>query len=269
MDREESVGLRFNDGKLRYDLQHPKAIEGLVEVLTLGSKKYAPRNWEKGMNWTIVIASLKRHLAAIEKGEDYDEETGLLHADHIQCNAHFLSAYYQIAPQFDDRNHQYLKPKKIGLDIDGVLADFVGHLMKISGNEGHIPQHWNDPIIRDEFDKVKHDSSFWLTMPTLIDRSEITFEPHCYITARSIAPAITQEWLDRNKFPKATLYCVNEGESKVEMAKKSGIDIFIDDSFSNFQELNNAGVFTYLYNAKYNKKYNVGHKRIYNLKDLI
>lgn len=261
-------GLRFNTDKLRYDLQHPKAIEGLVKVLTAGSKKYAPRNWEKGMAWTTVIASLKRHLAAIENGEDFDGETGLLHADHIQCNAHFLSAYYQIAPQYDDRSHQYLKAKKIGLDIDGVLGDFIGHLMKLSGNEGYIPEHWNDPIVREEFDKVKNESSFWLTMPALINKGEITFEPHAYITARSISPAVTQEWLDRNGFPKATLYCVGVGESKVDIAKESGVDIFIDDSFSNFQELNNAGILTYLYDAKYNRKYNVGHKRIYKLNEI-
>ncbi len=56
-------GLRFNEGKLRYDLVEPFAHEKMVEVLTLGATKYAERNWEKGMKWSIVIASLKRHLA--------------------------------------------------------------------------------------------------------------------------------------------------------------------------------------------------------------
>ena len=115
-------GLRDNVGKLRYDLLHPSAIKRLVEVLTFGSTKYAERNWEKGMKWTTVIASLKRHLAAIEQGEDYDKESGLLHIDHLQCNAHFLSAYYTIYPQGDNRP---MKPKPdIGLDVDGVIADF-------------------------------------------------------------------------------------------------------------------------------------------------
>ncbi len=262
-------GLRFNEGKLRYDLTHPVATEGLVKVLTVGSIKYAARNWEKGMPWSSVIASLKRHLAAIERGEDYDPETGLLHADHVQCNAHFLSAYYKIAPDFDDRSHDYLKNKKIGLDIDGVLGDFVGHLMKVSGYEGHIPIHWNDPIVREEFEKVKKDPDFWLNIPPLMDRTDIPFEPHCYITARSIDSEVTQTWLNKCGFPIAPLYCVGVGESKIEVAKKSGIDIFIDDSFSNFQELNNAGIFTYLYNAPYNEKYDVGYRRIHSLKELI
>lgn len=99
----EEEGLRFNKGKLRYDLVHPYAHEGLVKVLTFGSSKYEDRNWEKGMSWSSVIASMKRHIAEFEKGNDYDEESGLLHIDHIQCNAHFLSAYAKEYRQGDDR----------------------------------------------------------------------------------------------------------------------------------------------------------------------
>ncbi len=97
---------RFNAGKLRYDLVNPHAHEGMVRVLTSGAEKYGDHNWERGMPWTAVLASLKRHLAAIEKGCDYDDESGELHIDHLACNAHFLSAYYRIFPQGDDRRHR-------------------------------------------------------------------------------------------------------------------------------------------------------------------
>ena len=92
-------GIRYNEGKLRYDLIHPQAEKGLVQVLAMGANKYAERNWELGMKWSKILASLKRHIAKIEAGEDFDEESGLLHADHVQANAHFLSAYYKIYPQ--------------------------------------------------------------------------------------------------------------------------------------------------------------------------
>lgn len=262
-------GLRFNEGKLRYDLVNPEAHEGMVQILTKGAQKYAPRNWEKGMEWSKITSSLKRHLAAYEKGEDYDPETGLLHADHIACNAHFLSAYYRIYPQGDDRPHSWLQTTKIGLDIDGVLADFSGHLMKVSGHEGHIALHWNDPIVRAEFDKIKTDKDFWLSIPALLTPVDMPFEPHCYITARSIAPEVTQEWLNKSGFPKAKLYCVGVGESKVETAKAAGVEIFVDDSYDNFVELTNGGIFTYLYDAPYNQHYNVGHKRIKSLSEIV
>jgi len=64
------------------------------------------------------------------------------------------------------------------------------------------------------------------------------------------------------------VYSVGHGESKVSVAKNSGIDIFVDDRFENFVELNNAGVFTYLFDAPHNQRYNVGHRRIKSLKEL-
>ncbi len=261
-------GLRFNEGKIRYDLLEPYAIEKLAEVFTKGAEKYAPNNWLKGMEWSEITASLKRHLAAYEQGEDYDKETGLLHAAHVSWNAMALVSFYKYHPNLDDRTPSYLKPKKIGLDIDGVLADFVGHLTNVTGNQGHIPIHWNDPIIRDQFENVKKDPEFWSGIPPLMRRDDIPFEVHCYITARSIDKEVTQTWLDKNHFPKAKLYCVGNGESKVEIAKQTGLDIFVDDSYDNFVELNNAGVFTYLYTAPYNEKYQVGHRRINSLNQI-
>lgn len=268
-NNELGTGIRYDEGKLRYDLVNTFAHEKMVEILTFGATKYKPRNWEKGMKWSKVISSLKRHLAAIEACEDHDVESGKLHAAHLACNAHFLTAYYDIFPQGDDRAHSYPTKLKIGLDIDGVLADFVGHLMKVSGNEGHIPRHWNDPLVRKEFDKYKGDTEFWLGIPPLLPGTDVPFEPHAYITARSIDKEITQEWLNKNMFPLAPLYSIGYGESKVEVAKKSGIEVMVDDSISNFTELNSNEIFCYLYDAPYNQRYNVGHKRIKSLQELV
>lgn len=268
MAYNQQEGLRYNAGKLRYDLLHPKATEGLVKILSFGASKYEPRNWELGMKWSKVIPSLKRHIAAIEKGEDYDPESGFLHIDHVQCNAHFLSAYYSIYPQGDDRAIKALIPRKIGLDIDGVLADFTRHLLGHLGCLNHIPTHWNDPIIRNGFEKIKKDISFWETIPVLTPPKDIPFEPHCYITSRSIEANVTQNWLDLNRFPKAPLICVGHDESKIDAAKKSGIEIFVDDRYENFVELTNAGIFTYLFDQSYNRHYEVGHRRLKSLKEL-
>lgn len=267
-DNKPTAGLRFNEGKLRYDLMHPKAIDGLVQVLTKGSIKYAPRNWEKGMSWTSIIASLKRHLSAIERGEDYDAETGLLHADHVQCNAHFLSAYYSIAPQYDDRAHKYLNTKKIGLDIDEVICDWVGYWCK--HHNMPEPENWHfDYNIKAKFEALKDNKEFWLNIPPKIKPSEIPFEPYCYITSRSIPKEWTEEWLAKYGFPQTTVYSIGFGESKVAIAKESGIELFVDDRFDNFVELNKAGICTYLLDAKHNQRYDVGHKRIFSLKELI
>lgn len=264
----EDKGLRFNEGKSRYDLVPAYAQEQYVRVLTMGSLKYKDRNWEKGMKWSKVLASLERHIAAIKKGEDYDLESGLLHAAHVMCNAAFLTEYYKIYPQGDDRPHSYLSRPKIGLDIDEVLADWVGHWTKFHGQE--IPEIWNfDRGIKLKFDSLRDDKDFWLSIPVKTPPESINFEPHCYITSRSVPVEWTQEWLDKNGFPTMPVYSVGFGESKVEVAQKSGVEIFVDDRFENFVELNQAGICCFLFDAPHNQRYEVGYKRIYSLKDLI
>lgn len=260
-------GLRFDGKKTRHDLVPPFAQEQYAKVLTKGAEKYAERNWEKGMRWSKVLASMKRHILAFERGEDFDKETGLYHMAHVMCNAAFLTEYYKIYPQGDDRSHFYLNTPKIGLDIDEVLADWVGHWTKLHGQE--VPETWNfDRNIRKKFQSLSENKDWWLSIPVKTEPSEIHFEPHCYITSRPIPLEWTQEWLDKNGFPTTPVYSVGYGESKVEIAKKVGLDIFVDDRFENFVELNKAGICTYLFDAPHNQRYDVGHKRIKSLSEL-
>lgn len=263
----EDKGLRYNTGKIRYDLVPQYAQEQYAKVLTKGSEKYADRNWELGMRWSKVVASLKRHLAAFESGEDFDPETGLLHTAHIMCNSAFLTEYYKIYPQGDDRPHDYLRRAKIGLDIDEVLADWVGHWTAKHVQE--VPETWNfDRDIKSKFELLKDDKDFWMSIPVKTKPSDIHFEPHCYITSRNIPVEWTQEWLDKNGFPTMPVYSVGHEQSKVDVAKSSGIEIYVDDRFENFVELNNAGICCFLFDAPHNRRYDVGYKRIKSLKEL-
>lgn len=263
----KTEGLRYNKGKLRYDLVPTYAQEQYVRVLTKGAEKYEPYNWTKGMNWTSVLASLKRHIAKFEKGEDFDDESGLHHMAHAMCNTAFLLEYYKIYPQGDDRPHSYLNAPKIGLDIDEVLADWVGHWIKYFKQE--LPHSWSfDRDIASKFEELKDNKDFWLTIPPKMNPKDIHFEPHCYITSRSIPKKWTEQWLDKNGFPAKKVYSVGLNESKVDVAKKSGIDIFVDDRFETFVELNNSGICCFLFDAPHNSRYDVGHKRIKSLNEL-
>jgi 5'(3')-deoxyribonucleotidase len=268
----KGTGLRYNQGKLRYDLVQPWAHEQMVKILTKGAQKYAERNWEKGMLWSNVISSLKRHLAAIERGEDYDLETGELHAAHVACNAHFLTAYYKIFPQGDDRPHTYLNQPKIGLDIDEVLCDWLGAWRKLWNIKDAPSSWWFDRKIREKFKDMEKKGildKFYSSLTPLIDPKSIPFEPHCYITSRPCSLETSVEWLDRNGFPTKPIHCVGVGQSKVEVAKAAGVDIFVDDSYDNFTALNNAGICCFLYSQPHNERYDVGFKRIHSLKELI
>jgi len=91
---EKNTGLRYDDGKLRYDLMPPDAIEEIVRVFTVGARKYAERNWENGMKWGKCAAALERHLAKWKKGASRDEEyPELYHMAMVAWNAIALLTY--------------------------------------------------------------------------------------------------------------------------------------------------------------------------------
>lgn len=269
--KKDGGGLRYNEGKLRYDLLHPVATEGIVKVLTKGAKKYEPRNWERGMSWTSVLSSMKRHIAAFEQGEDFDPETGCLHMDHVQCNAHFISAFYKIYPQGDDRRHHYLDVPKIGLDIDEVLCDWVGDWTAM--RELPRPTSWYfDRELIEKFEEMESQNKldeFYLSLQPLISPEDIPFEPHCYITSRPVDTKVTEEWLADHGFPARPVFTTNVEKTKVDIAKEQGVEIFVDDSFDNFKALNEAGITCFLMDAPHNQRYNVGFKRIKSLKQLV
>lgn len=268
MEVKKEQGLRFNEGKLRYDLLEPYAVEQLVKIFTRGAQKYAPNNWLKGLPWMDVVASLERHLAEFKKGVDFDEETKLLHMAHVAWNAMAIVSYYKHRPEFDNRMLPFLKRPKIGLDIDDVICDFKGGYCDKFGI--YECNHWSSHYKTGEhLQEAIKTPEFYLGLKPLIKGEDIPFEPHCYITSRSIPVEWTEQWLQNNNFPTKKVYSIGFGQSKVQVAKESGIDIFVDDKYENFVELNNAGICTFLFDALHNRKYDVGFKRIHSLKELV
>ena len=269
---KEDKALRYDEDKIRHDLIPAWALNELGKVYTFGAKKYADNNWRKGMKWSRVLGSLKRHLNYIENGEDFDTESNLYHVAHVAWNAITLLEYYKIYPQGDDRPHNYLEIPKIGLDIDEVLCDFTQGWSDKWGNSPN-PDSWNyDREMGIKFDNLRQEGKleeFYLNLNPKISPSDIPFEPHCYVTSRPIDTKITEQWLSKHGFPEVPVYTVPLGTSKVEIMKTSGIDIFVDDRFENFVELNKAGICCYLMDAPHNQRYDVGFKRIKSLKKLI
>ena len=83
--------MKFDQGKLRYDLLPVEPIEEIVRVLTFGAEKYAPNSWQgvpDGEN--RYYAAAWRHILAWRKGERDDPESGIHHLGHAMCNLVFL-----------------------------------------------------------------------------------------------------------------------------------------------------------------------------------
>jgi hypothetical protein len=96
-------GRKDDKGKLPLHLLPPEMLEAVAEVLDFGASKYAPRNWELGMDWSRPYAALLRHMLAWWGGEDKDPETGLSHLAHAGCCIGFLITYERRNAGRDDR----------------------------------------------------------------------------------------------------------------------------------------------------------------------
>jgi hypothetical protein len=60
-------------GKGRYDLISPFALKRIAIHYENGAKKYADRNWERGMPFSRCIDSAKRHLDQYVMGEKNED----------------------------------------------------------------------------------------------------------------------------------------------------------------------------------------------------
>ena len=261
------AGLRYNEGKLRYDLICPEQLKGLASVYTYGAGKYPAGNWCKGQAYSTILASLKRHIAAFESGEDYDAESKCQHMAHAMWNCGALISFAKFYPQGDDRRCSWQRIPRIGLDIDETIAGFVQAYC--SRYNLPIPHCWNfDPLFSERIAELKEDKSFWLNLEPLIKPEELPFEPAAYVTSRVIPNEWTEEWLWSHGFPVAPVVTVRHGESKTEHIEKLGLDWFCDDNFSTFSELNKQGICCFLMDAKHNQRYDVGSKRIKSLVEL-
>lgn len=86
-------GLKYDAGKVRYDLVEPFVEESLASVLTFGAieKGYGERNWMNVEPFQDrYYAALRRHIAEWRNGNVIDSESGRHHLAHALCNIYFL-----------------------------------------------------------------------------------------------------------------------------------------------------------------------------------
>jgi len=97
------TAVKNDEGKLRYDLIPPEAMEYWAEVYTIGAKKYADRNWEKGMSWCRIFRAMMSHSWKWFRGEKFDLKDGQHHLASVMWCAASLIAYEARGIGTDDR----------------------------------------------------------------------------------------------------------------------------------------------------------------------
>lgn len=76
------------EGKPRYDLIPVEALKRLALLYARGAEKYGESNWQKGIPYSRVLASLLRHVYAWVEGDDTED-----HLAAVAWNAFALMAY--------------------------------------------------------------------------------------------------------------------------------------------------------------------------------
>lgn len=87
---ENNEAVKHDEGKPRYDLIPPFALDLVAQVMTYGATKYGERNWEKGLKPERLFAALMRHSWAWMRGETIDPETNLPHLAHAAASVMML-----------------------------------------------------------------------------------------------------------------------------------------------------------------------------------
>jgi hypothetical protein len=85
------------EGRGRYDLISPIAIRRLAAVCEQGAKHQGDRTWEKGIPFSRLLNSAKRHITQFEEGHD-DED----HLAMAMWRLHAMIHFSETRPDLND-----------------------------------------------------------------------------------------------------------------------------------------------------------------------
>lgn len=169
---------------------------------------------------------------------------------------------------------------KIGLDVDGVLANFSEAVIRRARKMGladEFPkthEHIDNWDVAEKFSHVMRDAwadpNFWLGLKPLT--KVIPFKVDCYITARRIPSEVTRQWLKNNNFPDADVISVKNPDEKLHHITERQLDLFVDDYYVTITQLLEKGVNALLFVAPYQR----GHEeecrylpKVHSLEDVL
>ena len=142
-------------------------------------------------------------------------------------------------------HNDIIQPLRIGLDLDGVLADFKQGLVDYARDkEFDFFEHgtvWNNyyPVKYDMMEIIgglPKNEEFWLGLSPC-HRGYLTFKPSVYITSRRVDNAISLRWLQKWGYPTDDVPIVSTDGKKSEAVREHELDIFVDDAIHHVQDI--------------------------------
>lgn len=149
---------------------------------------------------------------------------------------------------------------KIALDIDGVVRAFfkgvnayaLAHHPDIfpGKDENYGWDCYTPDWFKVIWPEIEHDQLFWAGLGV---SDTPPFAPAAYITHQNTSALWHEDWIKRNMGNlTAPVVVVEHGKSKVDALLDYEIDLFVDDRYETFLEVNRAGIPCLLYDASYN-----------------
>lgn len=146
---------------------------------------------------------------------------------------------------------------RCGFDLDDTIFDFMDYYIKRFGN----PK--SDFEITKNVQRIlSKDREWWLNQPLI---RKPNFKAELFCTKRVHPKAWTKKQLEMNDIPLAPVYQVYSQSSSKASRIKGRVDVFIDDSISNFIDMNLNGVPCLLIDSPYNRDRWGSAGRIYSL----
>ena len=90
-----------SNSEVAFELLSPFSLTRLAQWLGLGAKKYAPRNWEKGIKYSVCVGKLLRHLFKWQL--DYTDE------DHLAA----VGFWWHALVHYEEQIKTGLLPKEL------------------------------------------------------------------------------------------------------------------------------------------------------------
>lgn len=83
-------------------------VVALSAHMTIGAVKYGFKNWFKGLLYSQVLESIRRHYGKLRIGQDIDAETGSHHLLAVAANAMMGWVLLQLGKLTDDRKDVFV-----------------------------------------------------------------------------------------------------------------------------------------------------------------
>lgn len=157
--------------------------------------------------------------------------------------------------------------KKVGLDLDNTLADFIGGVIALVGKEPvdlasgklvkmfpHLSESILDSYVTDPGVYVGLrpilDAAYWVRK--LVEENEdVEFE---YVTARPVeAVGVSCEWLEQNGFPAGEVVAFGGRLPKARYIMEQQFYAFVDDSLSTIEDITFFVYHRFLFDRPWNQ----------------